>query len=181
MVQVNFNVWGDGSIDLLGQIDPNAATYVIVHGWNNTGGNAGNNYQPVDWMAKQAQTLRQRESNANIILVDWEDGARNPFYLPSAGRTEDVGNQVATYLRNIGVDTDYTSLIGHSLGAHVSGFAGSAYFQSTGRLISQIVGLDAAGPEGYSFVQPNGSVLNLNSVVNAEFAGISNVSTRNNK
>ncbi len=144
----------------------------------------------------------------------------------------------------------YTSLIGHSLGAHVSGFAGSAYFQSTGRLISQIVGLDAAGPafedkgasarldpndaarvvsfhtsvtfgyddplatldvypnkndlfqpgqrsaignhgyantlltellEGYSFVQPNGSVLNLNSVVNAEFAGISNVSTRNNK
>ncbi len=42
----------------------------ITHGWRNTGGNAGNGYQPADWMANEAQALRQRESNANIILVD---------------------------------------------------------------------------------------------------------------
>lgn len=250
MVQVNFNVWGNGSIDLWGQIDPNAQTYVIIHGWNNSGGNAGNNYQPADWMVNQAQTLRQRESNANIILVDWEDGARSPWYYPSAGRTEDVGNQVAAYLSNIGVDPDYTSLIGHSLGAHISGFTGSAYRQFTGRSISDIVGLDPAGPafegkgasdrldptdasrvvsfhtsttlgyndplatldlypnkndwfqpgqtsfignhgyantlltellEGNSFTQSNGFLLNLNTVVNGEFFGVNNVSTKNNK
>lgn len=250
MVQVNFNIWGNGSIDLSLQIDRNSQTYIIVHGWNNTGGNAANNYQPTDWMTNHAQTLRQRESNANIILVDWEDGARNPFYFPSANRTRDVGNQVAAYLRNSGVDPDYTSLIGHSLGAQIAGFTGAAYFQSTGRSISQIVGLDAAGPAfegrgasdrldptdaarvvsfhtsgtlgyddplaaldiypnwndlfqpgqrsfignhgyantlftellaGNSFNQSNGSLLNLNTVVNAGFVGVNNVSTRNNK
>jgi Ca2+-binding RTX toxin-like protein len=143
---VNFNIWGNGSINRSGRINTEAPTYVIVHGWNNTGGNAGNNYKPADWMANQAQTLRQRESNANIILVDWEDGARNPLYLPSVGKTDVVGNQLAAYLRNSGVDPNYTNIIGHSLGAHIAGFAGSAYRQSTGRSISQIVGLDPAGP-----------------------------------
>lgn len=143
---VNFNIWGNGSINRSATIDPNAPTYAIAHGWNSTGGNAGNNYKPTDWMANHAQTLRQRESNANIILVDWEDGARNPLYLPSAGRTDDVGNLLAAYLRNSGVDPNYTTIIGHSLGAHIAGFAGSAYRQSTGRSISQIVGLDPAGP-----------------------------------
>ncbi|OKH41007.1 hypothetical protein NIES2119_01505 [[Phormidium ambiguum] IAM M-71] len=250
MVQVNFNLWGNGAIDLSEQIDPNAQTYVIVHGWNNTGGNAANNYKPTAWMAGHAQTLRQRESNANIILVDWEDGARSPWYFPSANNTRDVGNQVAAYLRDISVDPEYTSIIGHSLGAHVSGFTGSAYRQFTGRSISQIAGLDPAGPafegrnasdrldpsdatrvvslhtsttlgyddplatldlypnrndllqpgqrnfidnhgyanilftellEGNSFTQSNGFLLNLNTVVNGEFVGVNNVSTKNNK
>lgn len=247
---VNFNIWGNGSINRSGRINTDAPTYVIVHGWNNTGGNAGNNYKPADWMANQAQTLRQRESNANIILVDWEDGARNPLYLPSVGRTVDVGNQLAAYLRNSGVDHNYTSIIGHSLGAHIAGFAGSAYRQSTGRSISQIVGLDPAGPafegkgasdrldptdatrvvsfhtsnilgydsrlatldvyanwndlfqpgqssfignhsyattlltellQGNSFTQSNGSLLNLNTVVNGGFTGQNNARTKNNK
>ena len=252
---VNFNIWGNGSINRSATIDPNAPTYAIAHGWNNTGGNAGNNYKPTDWMANQAQTLRQRESNANIILVDWEDGARNPLYLPSAGKTDDVGNQLAAYLRNSGVDPNSTTLIGHSLGAHVAGFAGSAYRQSTGKSINQIVGLDPAGPsfeskgasdrldptdanrvvalhtsigagyenrlgtldvsvnkndwfqpgesifpknflggnhtyattlftellQGSSFTQSNGSLLNLNTVVNAGFTGVNNASTKNNK
>ncbi|MFB2933881.1 hypothetical protein ACE1B6_01245 [Aerosakkonemataceae cyanobacterium BLCC-F154] len=250
MVQVNFNVWGENSIDLSRQIDPNAQTYVIVHGWNNTGGNAANNYQPTAWMTDHAQTLRQRESNANIILVDWEDGARSRWYFPSANNTQNVGNQLAAYLRDISVNPEYTSVIGYSLGAHVTGFTGSAYRQLTGRSISQIIGLDAAGPafegksasdrldptdasrvvnlhtsvvfgyddplatldlypnkndwfqpgqrsfidnhsyahilfsellEGNSFTQSNGFLLNLNTVVNGEFVGVNNVSTKNNK
>ncbi len=147
MVQVNFNVWGNGSINRSGRISSDAPTYVVIHGYQSTGGNAGNNYQPAEWIANIAQTVRQRESNANIILVDWEEGANSWWYPTSAGRTRDVGNQLATYLINNGVDPTYTNLIGHSLGAHVAGFAGSTYRASTGRSLAQIVGLDPAGPE----------------------------------
>jgi Ca2+-binding RTX toxin-like protein len=252
---VTFNIWGNGSIDRSGRINPNEPTYVITHGWRNTGGNAGNGYKPADWIANEAQTLRQRESNANIILVDWEKDAGNLLYFPSADKTRDVGNQLATYLRNSGVDPNNTTLIGHSLGAQISGFAGSAYRQSTGRSIDQIIGLDPAGPnfegkgpndrldptdanrvvalhtsivlgyndrlgtqdiyankkdwfqpgnsiipknflggdhtygttlftellQGNSFTQPNGSLLNLNTVVNAGFTGENDASTKNNK
>lgn len=247
---VNFNIWGDSSIDPSGRIKTDEATYVIIHGWRNTGGNAGNGYKPTEWMAGQAQTIRQRESNANIILVDWEALASNPFYLPSVDKADDVGNQLAAYLKNSGVDPNYTTLIGHSLGAHVAGFAGSAYRQSTGSSISQIVGLDPAGPafegkgaddrldptdatrvvalhtsvlagfddplatldvyankkslnqpgqfgpsqnhsyahilftellQGNSFTQPNSTLLNLNTVVNAAFTGENDATTKNNK
>lgn len=143
---VNFNIWGNGSIDRSARINPDAPTYVLIHGWRNTGGNAGNGYKPGDWLADQAQAIRQRESNANIVAVDWEKDAGNVLYFPSADKTQNVGNQLSAYLKNSGVDPNYTTLIGHSLGAHVAGFAGSAYRQSTGKAINQIVGLDPAGP-----------------------------------
>jgi len=253
--EVSFNIWDDGSIDPSGRINPEAPTYVIIHGWRNTGGNADNDYTPADWMADQAQALRQRESNANIILVDWEEDAGNILYYPSAAKTDDVGNQLATYLTNSDADPNQTTLIGHSLGAHVAGFAGSAYHQSTGTSINQIVGLDPAGPtfegqgvndrldptdanrvvafhttivlgyndrlgtldvyanksdwfqpgqsvipenflggnhtyattlftellQGNSFTQPDGTLLNLNTVVNEGFTGENDASTKNNK
>ncbi|MBD6620856.1 hypothetical protein FNW02_35205 [Komarekiella sp. 'clone 1'] len=147
MVEVNFNVWGNGSINRSGRITSDAPTYVIIHGYQSTGGNAGNNYKPANWMGNIAQIIRQRESNANIILVDWEQGASSLWYPTSAARTRDVANQLATYLVNNGVDPTYTNLIGHSLGAHIAGFTGSAYRESTGRSLAQIVGLDPAGPE----------------------------------
>ncbi|MCC3435016.1 MAG: hypothetical protein EAZ39_26580 [Oscillatoriales cyanobacterium] len=252
---VNFNIWGNGSIDRSARINPDAPTYVLIHGWRNTGGNAGNGYKPGDWLADQAQTIRQRESHANLVVVDWEKDAGNVLYFPSADKTQNVGNQLSAYLKNSGVDPNYTTLIGHSLGAHVAGFAASAYRQSTGKVINQIVGLDPAGPafegkgagdrldptdatrvvtfhtsqvlgyndrlgsldiyankkdwfqpgqtifpknflggnhtygttlftellQGNSFSQSNGSLLNLNTVVNAAFTGENDAITKNNK
>ncbi|MBD2566016.1 hypothetical protein H6G95_36825 [Nostoc linckia FACHB-391] len=104
MVEVNFNVWGNGSINRSGRIASEAPTYVVIHGYQNTGGNASNNYKPADWMENIAQTIRQRESNANIILLDWEEGAGSLWYPTSAARTRDVANQLANYLINNGVD-----------------------------------------------------------------------------
>ncbi|MFB8798007.1 MAG: hypothetical protein U7126_28130 [Microcoleus sp.] len=253
---VSFNIWGNGSIDRSARINPEApTTYVLIHGWRNSGGNAGNGYKPGDWLADQAQTIRQRESNANIVVVDWEKDAGNVLYFPSADKTRDVGNQLSAYLKNSGVDPNFTTLIGHSLGAHVAGFAGRAYSQSSGKAINQIVGLDPAGPafegkgaadrldptdanrvvaihtsivlgyndrlgtqdiyankkdwwqpgnsiipknflggdhtygtnlftellQGSSFSQQNGSLLNLNTVVNAGYTGENDASTKNNK
>ncbi|MDZ8106198.1 MAG: hypothetical protein RM338_11325 [Nostoc sp. DedQUE12a] len=250
MAQVNFNVWGNNSINRSRIVDRSAPTYIIIHGYLETGGNAGNNFRPANWMANIAQTLRERQSDANIILVDWQQLATSLFYTSSARNTRDVGNQVANYLINNGVDPTYTTLIGFSLGAHVAGFAGSTYAGSTGNSIAQIVGLDPAGPafegqgasnrldstdatrvtaihttqilgyearlatldvyanqlnqnqpgesnlvgnhsyshtlytqllQGNSFTQSNGTLLNLNTVVNAGLTGQNNASTRNNK
>jgi len=146
MVAVNFNVWGNGSINRAGTIDRQAPTYVLVHGYQSTGGNSRNNFAPADWMASIAQTLRQRESDANIVLVDWEDGASSWWYNTSAGRTPEVGRQVATFLQTNGAPAAFTTIIGHSLGAHIAGFAGTAFRQGTGQALGQIVGLDPAGP-----------------------------------
>jgi pimeloyl-ACP methyl ester carboxylesterase len=146
MVQVTFNVWGNTAIDRTRTIDREAPTYVIIHGYQSTGGNSSNGFKPADWMANIANTIRQRESNANIILVDWEKGASSWWYPTAAGNTSDVGNQLGSYLRTIGVDPNLTTLIGHSLGAHIAGFAGTNYRNATGRLLGQIVGLDPAGP-----------------------------------
>ncbi|MBE9003777.1 hypothetical protein IQ259_01710 [Fortiea sp. LEGE XX443] len=250
MVTVKFNIWGNTAINLSGRINSSEPTYAIIHGYQSTAGNAGNNFTPADWVANIAQTVRQRESNANIVLVDWEAGASSLFYPTAAGNTRDVGNQLATYLRNNGVDPIYTNLIGHSLGAHVAGFAGAAYRGATGRSIAQIVGLDPAGPEfegtatsdrldpsdatrvtalhtsetlgydarlanldlyinwndlfqpgqisfvgnhsyahtlytqllqGNSFTQSNGTLLNLNTLLNGGFLGEKFTSTRNNQ
>lgn len=155
MVQVTFNVWGNTAIDRSRSVDPQAPTYVVIHGYQSTGGNSSNGFKPADWMANIANTIRQRESDANIILVDWEQGASSFWYPTAAGNTSDVGNQLGNRLRDLGVDPNLTTLVGHSLGAHVAGFAGTTYRNVTGRSIGQIVGLDPAGPsfEGVSTSQ----------------------------
>jgi hypothetical protein len=67
--------------------NPEQNTYVLTHGYLNqggnississtTGGNQNNQFKPEDWMSKMADALREKEPNANIILVDWEDGAK---------------------------------------------------------------------------------------------------------
>lgn len=80
-----------------------------------------------------------------VICVDWENGATFPNYVRAAANTRLVGKQLAMLLRNLqqhkGLDLMRTHVIGFSLGAHVSGFAGA---ELPG--LSRITGLDPAGP-----------------------------------
>lgn len=149
MVQVNFNRWGDGGLQSR-PFDDRQPTFVITHGYQNTGGNAANGFMPEEWISNKAQILRARNPDANIIVVDWEDGAKPSGviglnYLAAADNTRDVGSQLAQELIRLEADPNTTELIGHSLGAHVSGFAGAAYQEQTGHSIARITGLDAAG------------------------------------
>ena len=63
----------------------------------------------------------------NVIIVDWGHGAVPP-YTEAAANTRVVGAQVAKLISVIvsadqsGIDKFH--LIGHSLGAHVAGYAG---------------------------------------------------------
>jgi len=178
MFDVNFNIWGnkdedkivasiltiqgaDGSIFLnppvsipsnqpIRSIDTNQKTYVITHGFTNSGGNQGNNYAPT--LSKIATALRSQpeNANANIIVVDWEEGAKAfqlqgiAVYGPAAQNTREVGNQIAQFLNKQGIDPNKTELIGHSLGGQVSGFAGAKYKELTGKELDRITALDPA-------------------------------------
>ncbi|WP_377475575.1 MAG: choice-of-anchor K domain-containing protein [Microcoleus anatoxicus] len=148
--------------------NPDENTYVIIHGYLNqggnidTGGNLNNQFEPQDWMSERAKALREKDPNANIILVDWEDGAipqagipllpnRPTIPLPNtynqaAINTREVGDQLAQYLKVRNLDSNKIELMGHSLGAHVSGFAGAKYKELTAKELNRITGLDPAGP-----------------------------------
>lgn len=80
-----------------------------------------------------------------VICVDWENGATFPNYVRAATNTRLVGKQLAMLLKNLqdykGLNLAKTHIIGFSLGAHVSGFAGA---ELPG--LARITGLDPAGP-----------------------------------
>ena len=132
MVQVTFSSW---SVE---PIDTDYNTYVITHGYLSSSSE--------EWVADLAQALEQQDPFSNIILTDWSEGADTFNYFSAVEDTEDVGNQLAIWLSEEGVNPDTTQLIGHSLGAHVSGIAGDVYEDITGSSIETIVGLDPAGP-----------------------------------
>lgn len=134
MVELNFSLWGSSSFN------PSYETFVITHGYRSS--------SATDWIPEMAQAITILDSTSNIILADWSDRADTLFYSSAVNNTIDVGNQLGNLLRDLGANPDTTQLIGHSLGAHVSGIAAEVYQDLTGVEIGTIVGLDPAGP-GY--------------------------------
>ncbi|XP_063923579.1 uncharacterized protein LOC135137772 [Zophobas morio] len=111
-------------------------TKVLIHGF-------GSDCSHI-WIYEMRSALMAVEE-LNIICVDWEKGAILPNYVKAAANTRLVGKQLAMLLKglvdNNGLSLRTTHLVGFSLGAHVSGFAGA----ELGNL-SRITGLDPAGP-----------------------------------
>ncbi|KAI2804432.1 Lipase [Blomia tropicalis] len=81
----------------------------------------------------------------NFIIVDWSR-ANGPIYGQAVANTRTVGEMIATLIQQFiqykGGNLTNFHLLGHSLGAHVSGFAGKALKGELGR----ITGFDPAGP-----------------------------------
>ncbi|XP_062579711.1 inactive pancreatic lipase-related protein 1-like [Saccostrea cucullata] len=85
--------------------------------------------------------------DANVIVVDWKKGANiHTGYYYATVNTEVVGTILALLVRSLerhqGADKSHFHIIGHSLGAHVAGFSGSAYKKTR---YQRITGLDPAG------------------------------------
>lgn len=84
-----------------------------------------------------------------IYGVNWEHYA-NLNYLAASEATQDVGRIVGKFIINlIGNNTAHLSrvhIIGHSLGAHVAGFAGKAVQNALNASVGRITGLDVAAP-----------------------------------
>ncbi|XP_012583940.1 PREDICTED: hepatic triacylglycerol lipase [Condylura cristata] len=120
---------------------------MIIHGWS------------VDaclenWIWQMVAALKSGLAQpVNVGLANWISLAYNHYAL-AVYNTRLVGQEVAALLRWLEESVQFSRsnvhLIGYSLGAHVSGFAGT--YIGGKHKIGRITGLDAAGPmfEGMS-------------------------------
>ncbi|XP_029158481.1 pancreatic triacylglycerol lipase-like [Nylanderia fulva] len=83
----------------------------------------------------------------NVVLLDWSKHSRNT-YGRAFQNGEKVGSLFAKSIQllvNSGLDVSKIYIVGHSLGAHIAGFAGKC----NDFVIPRITGLDPANPVFY--------------------------------
>lgn len=79
-------------------------------------------------------------TDANVIIMDWSPLSRNFLYFLSKWDTRKVGKQLTKFIEFLlenGAKLPQFHLIGHSLGAHICGFAGSG---TTNGRVARITG-----------------------------------------
>lgn len=95
----------------------------ITHGFHT-------NLDKSEWMLEAKEKILANEE-ANVILTDWRRGASPAlaFYPKAAANAHIVAKMIVKILRRLRHDIDLARvhLIGHSLGAHIMGFVGSAF------------------------------------------------------
>lgn len=115
-----------------------AKSIFIIHGWTMSG-------MFENWMHKLVSAVMQRETEANVVVVDWIPMAQQ-LYPDAVNHTRSVGLSIAAMLDWLQDEAELplgnVHLIGYSLGAHVAGYAGTFVRGTIGR----ITGLDPAGP-----------------------------------
>lgn len=117
--------------------DPKLSTKFIVHGFRNSARK--------QWIIDMKDQILKAE-DVNVITVDWSYGNGHP-YSKAAGNTQIVGVDIAKLILHLmtkyNVRAEDFHLIGYSLGAHVSGKAGS--------LVPNIGRITALDPSGVYF------------------------------
>ncbi|XP_070507866.1 pancreatic lipase-related protein 2-like [Chironomus tepperi] len=123
-------------------VSPSHPIYFVTHGFLEFSG--------APWIKKMREELLINNKHATVIAIDWKGGSSPPYYQ-AVSNIRLVGAIVAHMiftiyeelkLRNL----DNVHLIGHSLGAHMSGYAGY-YLQRDFELkLGRITGMDPAGP-----------------------------------
>ncbi|XP_030852779.1 pancreatic triacylglycerol lipase isoform X2 [Strongylocentrotus purpuratus] len=117
--------------------DPNRETKVITHGFTQS--------SSVSWMEEMVDEFLV-QGDYNVIRVNWQRGALG-VYGVSAANTRIVGAEVSLLIdllrSHYGVEASSFHIIGHSLGAHVAGYAGE---RQNNPKVARITGLDPAGP-----------------------------------
>jgi len=115
-------------------------TKIIVHGFTDFGGDL--------WLVNMMKAFLIKD-DFNVIRVDWQKGARPP-YMQATANTRLIGAEIARLVNNIclwtGARTQDFHILGHSLGSHISGYAGERI-----KNLGRITGLDPAEPyfQGY--------------------------------
>ncbi|GFO21121.1 pancreatic triacylglycerol lipase [Plakobranchus ocellatus] len=120
--------------------DPTNLTKIIIHGFLQRGS--------VEFVVDMKNALLDK-ATMNVIVVAWEGGAQFP-YNQAVANTRVVGAQTALLLHRLvevkSLELSTVHIIGHSLGAHVAGYAGAC---SPG--LGRITGLDPAQPNYHNY------------------------------
>lgn len=107
----------------------------------------------VDWMNDMKNAMLEHE-DMTVVVVGWGGGANIGVdrYEQAAKNIESVGCWLANHLREIKRRKPNTYLwgVGHSLGAHLMGFAGKC-----SQSFDRITGLDPAGPNFETELTPS--------------------------
>jgi len=135
------------------EFDPSLKVKFLVHGY--WGGNA-------EWATAMKDAFMRKEQ-CNVFIVDWSNGAAAMLYSTAVANTwvvgAELGNFIVQLVEKTGVHVEDIHIIGHSLGAHVSGYAGKWVKNKLQKPVGRITGLDPAGPEFYD--QIPGERLNM--------------------
>ncbi|XP_051170626.1 pancreatic lipase-related protein 2-like isoform X2 [Leptopilina boulardi] len=111
-------------------------TKIIIHGWTDS--------SQTPWL-REIRTNYLNTGDYNVILINWLAGSVKE-YSAAAKVTRQVGGYLAEFLeflqKEVDLDLNTVHILGHSLGAHVAGFAGANLSGKIGR----ITGMDPAGP-----------------------------------
>jgi len=116
--------------------------------------------------ANLVETLSAQAPGANIIGVNWgalsggDTGlldintlAATTMYPLVLLNVPPTGQRVADFLQflsvNVNIPQSSVWIIGHSLGAHIAGCAGSASISDNNAIVNRLTGLDPAGPLYY--------------------------------
>lgn len=115
---------------------------VIIHGWFDS-------YDRT-WINGTTRMM-QKVMKVNVCTLDWER-LSSVEYSVAANNTRIVAKELTQFLQflhvNGNVHFDNVTLVGHSFGGQIAGYAGA----SLGGRIGRIFGLD---PAGWSFTKPS--------------------------
>lgn len=119
-------------------------TIIIVHGFLS--------HSDEKWVIDMEQAFLTW-GDVNVVVVDWSAGGNTWNYYKAAINTKVVGYQISRFLEHVVNATTVVSnwgpihLVGHSLGAHICGFAAREFKKKhTDWIINRITGLDPAQP-----------------------------------
>lgn len=121
-------------------LNENSTVKMIIHGFKE--------HNNVSWYRNMIKEYLPKD-NHKVIAIDWSKWSKK-FYIEAVASTYSVGIHIGNFIRdlmkNYNLNLQNIHIIGHSLGAHVAGFAGDHFYKLTKTKISRITGLDPAGP-----------------------------------
>jgi pancreatic triacylglycerol lipase len=116
--------------------DPAKKTFFIIHGW------VDDYTADVNRLVKAALLSKH---DLNVIVVDWSPVA-SESYTTAQNAVTAIGKFVGDFINDMmttyGISGSQVAIVGHSLGAHIAGNAGSIIRSK----VDQIIGLDPAAP-----------------------------------
>jgi len=148
-IEPNFHLYRRGSIlDHL---------VVLIHGFGSKKG---------VWAASMKEAIFENDPRENlaVLTVDWKKGASASFWDPTGSYNKAVANtryiglatqRLVQCLQRRGESPNIeVHCVGHSLGAHACSFLGNALESATGSKMFRVTGLDPAGPQFTTKLEP---------------------------